>query len=232
MLGLTGPTGAGKSTVAGYFRGKGVPTVDADQAARRAVEPGSPALRELAAAFSPDILRPDGSLDRRRLAVLAFADRQSAQRLNGILHPVIMDIIRKELARLAAAGHPMLLLDAPQLYEAGGDALCNRVAAVLAPPGLRLARIMERDGLTEEEARRRMAAGLPDAFFREKGAWILENSGDKAALLAAAGALYRRAAREAAALNGRRAAKHRPQAPPRRPERLRTDKRDKRDLGE
>lgn len=190
VLGLTGPTGAGKSTVADYFRHRGCPVIDADQTARAVTAPGSRSLEALADAFSADILRPDGSLDRRRLAARAFADRQSTARLNAILHPLILDRLKKELKALSDAGYAAVLLDAPQLYEAGAEILCNRVAAVLAPAAQRMARIMKRDGLTRQEAEGRMAAGQPDSFFREKGAVILWNDGDMAALLEKARALY------------------------------------------
>ncbi|MCI8360067.1 MAG: dephospho-CoA kinase [Clostridiales bacterium] len=192
VLGLTGPSGAGKSLLAAYLTGKGIPVVDADRHARKATAPGSPALPALAAAFSPAILCPDGSLDRGELARRAFSSREETDRLNAILHPVILELMEKELTARRAEGHPLVVLDAPQLYEAGADAACDGVVAVLAPAGLRLARIMARDGISEEAARRRMSAGLPDSFFRDRGAYILMNDGDEAALQKAADALLDR----------------------------------------
>ena len=189
VLGLTGPSGAGKSSLAAYLVQKGIPVLDADRHARRATAPGSPALPALAAAFSPEVLCPDGSLNRKELARRAFAGREQTDRLNAILHPVILRLMDEELAARKAEGHPLIVLDAPQLYEAGANAVCDGVVALLAPAELRLARIMARDGIGEEEARQRMSAGLPDDFFRKRGAYILVNDGDEAALQKAADAL-------------------------------------------
>ena len=121
VLGLTGPTGAGKSAVAGMLAAAGLPVLDADKSAREVVEPGSPCLAALARAFSPDILRPDGTLDRKRLAALAFQDDASAKKLSAVTHPAI---IARSLARLQeweAAGCRAAVVDAPLLYESGGD---------------------------------------------------------------------------------------------------------------
>ena len=183
ILGLTGPSGGGKSTVAAYLKEQGVPSVDADLAAREVVEPGRPALKKLSAAFSDDILLPDGRLDRRELARRAFASREKTDLLNSILHPFIIEWMERRLKAQIAEGHPVILLDAPQLYEAGAENLCDAVVAVVAPAEIRLARIMERDGLSEKDARLRMAAGLNEDFFRDRGAHILVNDKNKADLL-------------------------------------------------
>ena len=146
VLGLTGPTGAGKSAVAGMLAAAGLPVLDADKIAREVVEPGSPCLAALARAFSPDILRPDGTLDRKRLAALAFQDDASAKKLSAVTHPAI---IARSLARLQeweAAGCRAAVVDAPLLYESGMDAICGLVAAVIAPEDLRLKRVLARDG--------------------------------------------------------------------------------------
>lgn len=188
VWGLTGPSGSGKSTVAAFLRAKGVPVLDADAAARRVVEPGEPVLKTLSSAFGSHILRPDGSLDRKALAREAFAGREQTDKMNRILHPVIMARMEADLDALREKGHPLVILDAPQLYEAGADRLCDGVLAVLAPAETRLGRIMARDGITEEEARQRMAAGLSDAYFRERGARILYNDKDKESLERAAAA--------------------------------------------
>ena len=189
VLGLTGPTGAGKSAVAGMLAAAGLPVLDADKIAREVVEPGSPCLAALARAFSPDILRPVGTLDRKRLAALAFQDDASAKKLSAVTHPAI---IARSLARLQeweAAGCRAAVVDAPLLYESGMDAICGLVAAVIAPEDLRLKRILARDGITEQEARRRMAVQPDEAFYRAKGARLLVNDGDLAALRRQADAL-------------------------------------------
>lgn len=191
VIGLTGPTGAGKSAAAAVFAGMGVPVLDADRTARAVTAPGSPVLGELARAFSPEILRPDGSLDRAALAKRAFSAPEQTALLNRITHPPILRRIREELDAFARSGAALAVLDAPTLYESGADRMCSAVIAVLAPADDRLRRIMARDGLTPEQARRRIAAQPEDAFYRRRADYILENAGDLDALRSAAEAVWR-----------------------------------------
>ncbi len=186
VIGLTGPTGAGKSTVAAAWAAAGVPVIDADRLARRVTAPGSPCLAQLAEAFSSAILDSDGTLIRQELAARAFASPEATARLNAITHPAILALIRQALEDAADAGHPTAVVDAPLLFEAGVDALCHRIVAVTAPAADRLARIRARDGLTEEQATRRMAAQPDEAFYCRAGVTVLENTGDIAALQQAA----------------------------------------------
>lgn len=179
VLGLTGPSGAGKTFAAGVFRSEGFAVVDADRIARAVVEPGEPCLQRLAEAFGPGILRPDGSLDRRRLADLAFPSPERLERLNAITHPFILARIRGELTTLRKHGTAFALLDAPALFQSGAETLCDRVAVVLAPEAARLNRLYRRDGLSPEEARRRIGA-VCDNFFTDRADDILRNDGDEA----------------------------------------------------
>ena len=189
VVGLTGPTGAGKSAVAAAFVRMGVPVLDADRTARAVTEPGSPVLGELAAAFSPEILRSDGTLARGALARHAFADKASTRRLNEITHPHILRRMQAELDALRREGCPLAVLDAPLLYESGADRMCGAVLAVLAPEAERLRRIMARDGISLEQARQRIAAQPADAFYRQRADYIIENTGDLGALCAKAEAV-------------------------------------------
>ncbi len=178
-VGITGPTGAGKSVVAEQLSIRGnFPVIDADQIAREVTAAGSPVLTELAAAFGEDILLPDGALDRRELARRAFSDAAATARLNAITHPAILSRIRERLAQWEREGATAVLLDAPTLYESGADALCDRVIAVLARPPVRRARIMARDGISEADARTRMKAGKPNVFYIDRGAYVFCNDGD------------------------------------------------------
>ncbi len=175
VIGLTGPTGAGKSCVADTFRAVGVPIIDADRVARQVTEPNTECLKALCEAFGDEILRDDGNLDRKELARRAFATHETAKQLNRITHPAIMAAIKQRLEDLADAGHPLAVLDAPLLYEAGADALCDRILAVTAPAETRLARIMARDGLDREAAMRRMNAQPSDKFYIRDGGTVLTN---------------------------------------------------------
>lgn len=175
VVGLTGPTGAGKTCVADAWRQAGIPVIDADKVARQIVEPRSPCLAELAAAFTDAILNEDGTLNRKELARRAFADPKATETLNGITHPAIMAAIRQQLDDLADDGHALAVLDAPLLFEAGADKLCDRIVAVTAPADMRLARIMARDGIDREAALQRMNAQPSDEFYTRDGVTVLVN---------------------------------------------------------
>ncbi|MGI6264854.1 MAG: dephospho-CoA kinase [Acutalibacteraceae bacterium] len=182
VIGLTGPTGAGKTLVADRWREQGVPVIDSDQIARQVVAPGEPALAALADAFGEDILLPDGTLNRAELARRAFSSPQSTARLNALTHPAVLARIRAELTRLEREGCRLAAMDVPLLFESGLDALCDRTAAVLATPENRMERIRRRDGLTTEQAAARMAAQPDDGFYRARAGRIIENDGDPDAL--------------------------------------------------
>lgn len=182
ILGLTGPSGAGKSEVARMLEEKGYPLVDADSLVREVQRPGSPCLAALAEAFSPDILRPDGSLDRQKLAALAFCSPEQTQRLNRIVHPAVIALSEERFRQAAEAGAEAAVLDAPLLFESGMDRLCGRTVAVLAPAGERLRRIRQRDGLTEEQAKIRMGAQPSDDYYTARASLVIRNDGSAARL--------------------------------------------------
>lgn len=185
IIGLTGPTGAGKSTAARWFADRGCAVIDCDAVAREIVQVGSPVLAQLAEAFSPAVLRPDGSLDRAALAHIAFADADTTARLNAITHPAILTRVRNDIEQACAEGYRAAVIDAPLLYESGFDAACDAVVAVLADCRVRRMRIMERDGIDEAAAVRRMGAQPEDGFYLGRGAAAVYNNGDTAALHAA-----------------------------------------------
>lgn len=180
VVGLTGPTGAGKSELTAILRERRIPVVDTDQLAREVVEPGQPCLEALVEAFSSAILLPDGRLDRKTLAARAFATPETTKLLNDRTHPYIIDRTRVILKELAAAGERLAVVDAPLLFESGMDALCDRTVAVTAPAERRRARILQRDGLSVEQAERRMAAQQPEAFYTSRADEVLCNDGSLA----------------------------------------------------
>lgn len=189
VLGLTGPTGAGKGAVAARLAERGFVRIDADQEARAVVEPGSPCLAALVRVFGAEILKEDGSLDRAALAKLAFAGGRVAE-LNATTHPYIRARIEYTLAELAQRGVHYVVLDAPALFESGADRICDRVAAVMAPAKDRLARIMRRDGLTLKQARERLLAQPEESFYTQRADAVLQNGGDESALEREADRLY------------------------------------------
>lgn len=159
-IGLTGPTGAGKSYAAKAFQKRGFQIISADRAARAVTEKGSPVLKELCRAFGEDILLPDGELDRKKLAERAFAAPDKTNLLNALTHPAILQLARGERRQ------PLTVFDAPQLFESGAEADCFKTVCVLADEKTRRARIMARDHISEEAARARMRAQFDDAYFR------------------------------------------------------------------
>ena len=153
-IGLTGPSGAGKGTVASLFAAHGVPSIDTDKVYHDLLIPPSACLDELSARFGTGILTPDGRLNRGALAAIVFAEGHSADLadLNTITHRHILAKTREMLAAYAAQGFPAVLVVAPQLFESGFDAECGFILSVLAPYELRLARFMARDGLDAARA--------------------------------------------------------------------------------
>lgn len=188
ILGLTGPTGAGKSEAARLLSAAGIPVVDADALAREVTAVGHPCLAELAQVFSPAVLHADGTLNRAALAAAAFATPEATERLNRITHPHILRLAEERFSALWAAGVTCVAVDAPLLFESGMDGMCDHTVAVLAPPAVRQARICERDGITAEQAALRMHAQPNEEFYRERADEVLYNDGDLAAFRETVGA--------------------------------------------
>lgn len=177
VIGLTGPTGAGKGEVAAIFARYGIPVINADRVYHALITPPSSCLQELTEAFGKQILLPDGKLDRRALGAIVFTDPAAQERLNSITHRYVMEEIKTRLERHRKAGTAVAVLDAPQLFEAGAHRACGTVISVLADRQLRLERIMARDGISAEEGRRRILAQKSDGFFKANSNYIVENNG-------------------------------------------------------
>lgn len=154
VIGLTGGIGSGKSTVGHYFQDLGVPVIDADVVARELVEPGRPALAQLAELFGEDILNADGTLNRPRLRALAFSDEAAKERLEKLLHPLIRAEMLRQSARLEA---PYCVFVIPLLLEKGWQSMVDRVLVVDASEDEQVRRAMARDGVDEESIRAIMA---------------------------------------------------------------------------
>ena len=160
VVGLTGQTGAGKTTVSEAFEKHGYAVINADQLARTVTSEPEVLLR-LSELFGEEILLPDGSLDRKALGARVFSDPAELQKLDGTLSPIIVSRIEGEIQKLTESGRRYILLDAPTLFESGADKLCDKTVAVLAEEDLRRERIIKRDKLTKEAASARISASWP-----------------------------------------------------------------------
>jgi dephospho-CoA kinase len=188
-VGLTGGVGSGKSTVAKLLAEHGAVIVDADAIAREVVEPGTPGLAAVVEAFGPDVLRPDGSLDRPKLAGIVFADEAKRLELNSIVHP----LVGARTMELAGAAPPeaVVVYDIPLLVENNMAAGFEFVLVVEAGPDLRLARLAER-GMPPDDARERMAAQANDEQRRAVADAVIENNGSLEGLKSAVDAVWER----------------------------------------
>ena len=177
VVGLTGGIASGKSTFADALRARGVPVIDADALARAAVAPGTTALAEIAREFGAGVLARDGTLDRKKLGAVVFADESARRRLEAITHPAVREAVAEETARLAAAGHPLAFYDVPLLYEVGLERLLDSVVVVWVPPDVQRARLQARDGIAPAAADARLAAQLPIDEKATRADFVVENTG-------------------------------------------------------
>jgi dephospho-CoA kinase len=180
VVGLTGGIAAGKSTATAFFRDRGVPVIDADQVARDVVALGTPGLAAVAAAFGPEALQPDGTLNRPRMREIIFADPAARHRLEAILHPRIRDEIRARLRQLNA---PYCILDVPLLLESDSlRALAHRVLVIDVPVEVQVARLMQRDRMTAQQCQAILAAQATRAQRLEGADDVVDNAADIATL--------------------------------------------------
>jgi dephospho-CoA kinase len=190
VLGLTGGIGSGKSMVAQMFATLGAVVIDADQLAREAVEPGQPALQEIAATFGPDVLLPDGRLDRSKLAGIIFADPAERAKLDAITHPPIRTRM-DELIKAQRSGPGVLIVDIPLLYENKRTSSVEKVIVVWVDPQTQLQRIRQRDTLSAAAARQRIAAQMPLDAKRARADHVIDNSGSREDTQRQVEAIYR-----------------------------------------
>lgn len=158
---LTGGIGTGKSHVRARFEELGVPTIDSDRLAREAVAPGSAGLAAVVARFGHGVLDSSGTLDRQKLAKIVFADAEARRALEAIIHPEVRRVTDAWFASLDPARYPYAIADIPLLYEVGTDRDFDCVIVVASEPATQIRRVIERDNLSEAEARQRVASQLP-----------------------------------------------------------------------
>lgn len=178
VLGLTGGIGTGKSTVARFFRDEGIPVVDADRIAREITEPGRDAYREILLRFGREILLPDGRIDRKRLGETVFADPGRRAELEAVTHPRIAEGIAQALAALAREGHPVAVVEAALIYERRRGGMFEAVIGVRCDRERQVERIMDRDGISREQALARIAAQMDPEQKANASEYRIDNSGD------------------------------------------------------
>jgi dephospho-CoA kinase len=187
-VGLTGGIGAGKSEVSRLLAARGAVVIDADAVAREVVEPGTPGLAEVVAAFGPGVLRPGGDLDRPRLGEIVFADPELRARLNAIVHPKVA--ARMSELEQAAGTAGIVVHDVPLIAENGLAGGYDVVVVVDAPPSVQLDRLMTRRGMTREQAEARMAAQASRPQRLAIAGLVIDNSGSLSELGRQVGELW------------------------------------------
>ena len=181
LVGLTGSIATGKSTVSRMFAHLGARVIDADLLAREVVMPGQPAYVKIVGEFGPGVVQEDGSLDRKALGAIVFADPARRKRLEEITHPAIGARQQRILSDLhEEAFEGVVIWDAALLYESGGAANMDRVVVVSTDSETERRRLMERDGMSEADARARITSQMPIADKAKLAHHVIDNSGPRA----------------------------------------------------
>lgn len=183
IVGLTGQTGAGKSTVSSFLKRKEAAIIDADEVARYVTVEIKDCLMDLALEFGITILNGDGSLNRRGLGKIVFGNRDRLDRLNSIIFPYITGEILRRIQEYKMQEIPLVFLDAPTLFESGTDKYCDLVVSVISPKEERLKRIMERDNLSVEDAEARISSQYDDKYYTGRSWHVIVNDATKNVLL-------------------------------------------------
>ncbi len=175
IIGITGQTGAGKSTVCQLLEKKGYYHLDADEVAHYVVENDADVLAALADRFGKDIIKKDGTLSRKKLAARAFKGKETAEALDAICYPAVIKEIKKIIKREKKNNHTGIIIDAIGLFESGADKLCDFTVSVTAPRSAKLKRIMKRDSLSKEAAEKRIDAQKDASYYKEKSDYVISN---------------------------------------------------------
>lgn len=173
VLGITGGTGSGKSTVSQILKANDAKIIDADLVARKIVMPSMPALAEIKEAFGEEVILPDGTMHRKKVGEIVFSDNEKLSILNNITHKYIIAEIKSFLNE----NDGFLVVDAALLFQTDLFKLCDKTICVLAPQNLRQKRIEKRDNLSSEHAKNRISSQESEDYYRQKADYILENDG-------------------------------------------------------
>ncbi|CAL8309256.1 unnamed protein product [Boreogadus saida] len=180
LVGLTGGISSGKSTVSAMLRELGCPIIDADLVARRVVERDSAAYRRIVRHFGPEVLLESGEIDREKLGQIIFADAEKRRLLNSITHPEIHKAMLKQIVFYFLRGYRYVVLDVPLLFETRRlTQFLHHTVVVYCDPATQLSRLMQRNGLDQEQAEQRVAAQMPLNEKRGLAKHVIENSGGR-----------------------------------------------------
>ena len=177
IVGLTGGISSGKSTVSSYLKQLKIPVIDADEVARKVVEPNSQGAREIRKTFGSDVFEEDGSLNRQKLGALIFSNAENRQKLDDLLQPLIKIMILDEIEEYRQKGENMIVLDLPLLFEKHYEKLCEEIIVVYIPKELQLERLMRRNQYTKQEALSRIDSQLSIEEKRKRATVLLDNQG-------------------------------------------------------
>lgn len=177
IVGLTGGISSGKSTVSSYLKQLKIPVIDADEVARKVVEPNSQGAREIRKTFGSDVFEEDGSLNRQKLGALIFSNAENRQKLDDLLQPLIKIMILEEIEEYRQKGETMIVLDLPLLFEKHYEKLCEEIIVVYVPRELQLERLMKRNQYTKQEALSRIDSQLSIEEKRKRATVLLDNQG-------------------------------------------------------
>ena len=175
IIGLTGNIGTGKTTILNLLRRRGARTIDADKVTHQVMAPGGKAYDAIVVAFGPDIVRPDGTINRSRLGRIVFADPGKLALLESIVHPAVYEVVSAEAEQ---ASEQVVVIEAIKLLEAGmSSALCDQIWVVTSPIEAQIERLMAERGMSRAEAEARMASQSPQASKINQADVVIDNSG-------------------------------------------------------
>ena len=176
IIGLTGGIATGKSTVSKMFKENNIPVIDSDHIAKSLLNKGSDAYQEIIAEFSDEILTTNGEINRKKLAEKLFSDIEIREKINGIIHPRVKEIVRREITRLESYGETMIVIDVPLLFETDFHQECDVSVLVYARQKDQVERLVERDQISEEYAMKKIKAQLPMSKKKALADIVIDNS--------------------------------------------------------
>ena len=182
VIGLTGSIGTGKSEAARQLEALGASIISADQVGHEAYTPNTEAWEQVVDAFGDDILQDDGEIDRRKLGAVVFSDPGQLEKLNQIMHPRMARMVADKIEELRDQGGEVVVVEAALLFEAGWDSLVEEVWVTDSTEQVVIERLKQRNGMSEEEARKRISSQMGRTERLERSDYVIENSGDMATL--------------------------------------------------